>query len=497
MNQSLLHAECITSFSGAAWIRHLVLVLAALTTGFIPALGQDAPAKNSFVDASHRISEPKQSSALSNSSQPADTAQPAASEANLNVSSDTLLNFWNSPTLTGDWGGVRSKLAEKWGITVGGFWDNDYFADPSAGNTRANVGEGNWSRIRGILSIDMNKVVHIKGLSLHITSTYNVGSDVGANMGSLVNAVGNDTGYHQLRLDSWWARQDLFNSKLSLYVGQISGVDFFGYLPGDFAHFETLEPYYAPFALYNSFESFDPLTTPAAMIEINPIKHLRFRSMIQSITEGNPADPAISGFYNWTNNPSGTSEAIRDGGVWNNEIAYLYGSGEAHFGASYSGARAYTEWTGGASSGTLVTTPGFHSNSNGGDENFYWILKQYVYRPDGRSDRGIDLGATYVYGPADKGFLPYNRQLVVTAEANGLLAKRPKDSINFSFNYLDIRGPLQTSIFKSEKVYELNYALHINRWLMWMPNLQIHEDIGANPLNGTGVIVGFRSMITF
>lgn len=178
-------------------------------------------------------------------------------------------------------------------------------------------------------------------------------------------------------------------------------------------------------------------------------------------------------------------------------MAYLYGSGEAHFGVSYSGARAFTEWLGNASNGTLVTIPGFQANSSPGNAEEYWILKQTVYRPTPGSDRGVDLGGTFVYSPDDKGFLPYNRQLVLTAEFNGFIPKRSKDSINFAFDYLGIRGPLQTPNYQSEKVYELDYSLQINRWLKWIPDLQFHQDIDANPRNGTGVILGFRSLITF
>jgi hypothetical protein len=123
-------------------------------------------------------------------------------------------------------------------------------------------------------------------------------------------------------------RQNLFDNKLSLYLGQISGIDFFGFLPQDFARFSTMGPYYAPFALYNTFVSFDPSSTPAAMIEVKPNKHFRFRSMAQSITEGNPSNPAISGSYNLTNNPSGTSMAIRDGVVWNLNYAEKTASGQ-------------------------------------------------------------------------------------------------------------------------------------------------------------------------
>jgi porin len=415
-------------------------------------------------------------------------------------SPNPLVNLWEEQALTGDWGGTRTKLAERWGMSVTGFWDNSYYGDPSVGNSHGYTGTGNWSRFRGTLDIDMGTLAHIKGLTLHITSTLNEGLDVihdSRYMGSFVG-IGNDTGSHQLRLDSWWAKQDLFDRKLSLYAGQISGVDFFGFVPQDLSHFGTIGPYYAPFALYNTFESFDPMTTPAAMIEVTANKHFRYRSMIQSITEGNPSDPnAVLGFYNWFNNASGTSTQMKDGAVWHNEVAYLYSLGEAHFGVSYSGARAYTQWSGNASNGTLVTMPGFSRDSRAGNENYHWILKQTVYRSKSALKRSVDLGGTYVWGPADKGVLPYNRQLVLTSELNGLIPERPQDSINFAFNYLGIRGPLKTPFLQSEKVYEFNYSLQLTRWLQWMPDLQIHQNVAANPKNGTGVAVGFRSVINF
>ena len=112
------------------------------------------------------------------------------------------------------------------------------------------------------------RLAHIKGMSLHITSTLNQGLDVAGDsryMNSLVGD-GNNSINHQLRLDTWWVKQELFNGKLSLSAGQISGFDFFGYIPQDFSHFVTLGPFYAPFALYNSYSSADPTTTPAAMM---------------------------------------------------------------------------------------------------------------------------------------------------------------------------------------------------------------------------------------
>lgn len=416
-----------------------------------------------------------------------------------NAPSSTFMNMWEQPTLTGDWGGLRTRAAEK-GVRFSGLWQNDYFADPSVGNSKGFTGTGDWSHIRGTLDIDMGRLAGMKGLSLHITSTLNQGLDVFGDPRYMNSLVGNGNGstIHQLRLDSWWLKQELFDDKLSLSVGQISGFDFFGCIAQDLSHFVTFGPFYAPFALYNSYSSADPFTTPAAMMQFTPNKHFHYRTMIQSITEGNPSNPkAVLGFYNWYNNPSGTSTEMKDGAVWHNEVGYFYGSGEARFGASYSGAKAYTEWSGKASDGTLVTVPGFTKNSRAGNENYYWILKQAVFRPTADANGGVVLGGTFVWGPDHKGVLPFNRQLITTAEFNGLLPGRPKDSINFSFDYVGIRGPLKTTTFQSEKVYEFSYSLQINRWLQWMPDMQVHQDLHADPSNGTGVVIGFRSLITF
>lgn len=406
-------------------------------------------------------------------------------------------NFLSRSTFTGDWGGARSKLAEQYGVSFSGFWQNDFFAVTGKGdNPNANTGAGNWSRIRGTMDIDMNKLAHVKGMSFHITSTLNEGLDVGSDsryLGDGINgAVGNNTINHQLRLDSFWIKQDLFNNKLSLYAGQISGFDFFGFLPQDFSHFATLGPFYGPLALYNSFSSADPMTTPAVMLQITPNKHFYYRTMVQSITEG------PDGFYSWGGNDSGTDMKIKDGAVWHNEVAFLYGQGdgkakslpgEFHFGVSYSGAKAFTNFKTGVA--------GFQPNSDAGYENFYWAAKQAVWRPEAGSNRGLDLGATIVWGPEDKGVLPFNRQVVATAEFNGLIPRRPKDSINFAFDYFGIRGPLKSANFKSEKVYELNYAVQVTPWLQLMPDLQIHQDVSANPAFGTGTVFGLRSFVNF
>lgn len=404
-----------------------------------------------------------------------------------NAAAQESPSFLNQKYLLGDWGGARTKLAEDKGISFDFFLQSDLLSNVKGGTEAS----GGWNRIRGTMDIDMNKLAHIKGMSLHITSTYNAGVDVGRYLGSMAAPAGNDTGLHQLRLDSFWVKQDLFNSKVSLYAGQISGFDFFGFEPADFAHFAMEPLFYAPLTLYNTYSSWDPNTTPAAMVQITPVKHFYYRTMIQAATRDN-----------LTRNPSGTGLDIRDGTVWNNELGFLAGqggqdakqkhyAGDYHVGVSYTGAKFYSIQSGLPDKGNYA---------------FYFIGKQAVWRPVAGSDKGLDLRLTLVTSPGDKGIwnastgsvLPVyaaNKQAIVTAVFNGLIPGRPKDSINFGMNYYGVRDSLKP--LTSEKAYEINYSLQATPFLQIMPLVQFYQDIGANPKNGNGVVAGFRTKVNF
>src|SRR5258708_12453512 len=52
------------------------------------------------------------------------------------ASTNPFMNLWNQQTLTGDWGGARTRLAEK-GISFPRFLQNNYFPDPTPTNPRA------------------------------------------------------------------------------------------------------------------------------------------------------------------------------------------------------------------------------------------------------------------------------------------------------------------------------------------------------------------------
>jgi hypothetical protein len=214
-----------------------------------------------------------------------DTPAPAPVPANQGgENSFNLHHIVNSPYMFGDWGGARTKLAEEKGISFTLFQHTDLMGAVSGGNGQ---GFGTWNRIRGIVSVDMGKLAHIKGLSIMATGTWNNGTDVGYDqryLGALFVTTGNDTVIHQVRLDQWWVQQDLFNNKLSLRVGQLGAETYFGWMPSGLNHF-MLEPlFYAPLGLLNAYDKPDiHNSAPAAMVTITPNKHFAYQAGVVSL----------------------------------------------------------------------------------------------------------------------------------------------------------------------------------------------------------------------
>lgn len=392
--------------------------------------------------------------------------------------------------MLGNWGGLRSKLAEEKGISFFIFNHTDFMNDPAGGNYN---GFGVWNRVRGIITVDMEKLARVKGLSITALPVWNNGTDVGYQyLGTVMVLTGNDAIRHQFRLDQWYVTQDLFKKKLSISAGQIDPVTYFGWMPSGFNHFMMEPLFYAPLAPFNALDKPDvPWSSPAAMVQITPNKHFYYRTMVSSnsLQEGTSAGNGL--------------EPIFKGGVtWLNNFAFLYGqpttkdvkdySGEAHFGITYTGASLKNFG---------VVEPGTTSNGTSG----YWAnVIQPVYRVKAGSNRGVDLRVMYSWGPENKGLLPFDRQLDISAIIQGPIRSRPQDSINLGMNMYMIRNYLNTPQnlavglpVTSEKDWELNYSWWATKWFNVMPVVVVVQDINANPRKGNGVVAGVRTFVNF
>jgi porin len=402
-------------------------------------------------------------------------------------------NLMARTNLFGDWGGVRTNLSEKHGVSFDFHYIGDFLADPSAPSgvvTRAT----DWSRLRGTVDVDFGKLTGVTGLSFHATGVWQGGTYISGVFGGIADASGIES-FHGFRLDSAWLQQALFNNHLFLKAGQFAGLDFYGVQEYGGAHIAADLDYGLTRPLINTYEQFDPFSSPAAELRVEPTKNVTFKMMVESgnVHLGSPGSPASS--Y------SGVYTPIQGHAVLLDEVSY-------HFTGGSAGAKSY---------------PGiykFGSSYNGGTSEFktfsgaptseyaiYFQGNQAVYRVKPGSNQGLDLEFGIAHNPSNVQGAVFHVNQVITAGAvyHGLVPRRSKDTLGFGIVRTTVPGTYVTAnpgtISGSESIYEVAYTAALTRWMNWQPVLQIWNNVGAinsgNPGHGNAVVAGFRTFIDF
>jgi carbohydrate-selective porin OprB len=394
-------------------------------------------------------------------------------------------DFLTQKYLLGDWGGYRTKLEEEKGITFDFHYVADFLANPQGGTS----GAGAWNRVRGTMDIDFGKLVGANGLTFHVTGLWQGGVNLGGQyLGSLANPSGLVSARTE-RLDSYWLQQALFHNKLFIRGGQFAGMDFFGIqnYGGDY----IIEPLdYAFGNLFNTYESFDPAAGPAAEVRIVPIPQLYIRSAYMSGNR-NPYQDDTNGFnFVWKNS-----------GVLLNEVGYQFDQPNMK--------TTKTKLYPGLYKLGFANNPGRNAfpSPNGyvdysGNYLVYFMANQAVYRPTAGSNRGVDLHFGFDYSPTDRNKV--NQQFTGGFVFNSLIPKRPNDSFAFGIinsSISNVWAAYETALLMtpvgSETAYEVNYSAHLTPYWMVQPVAQFYQSLGGIPANGTGVVLGFRTKVTF
>jgi carbohydrate-selective porin OprB len=395
----------------------------------------------------------------------------------------TTYNIATEKYLLGDWGGARTRLEEQKGVKFDFFYVSDLLANPKGGEQTAT----GWNRVRGTMDIDFHKLIGAKGLTFHVTGLWQGGVNLG---GSYLGSISNPSGLvsaHTTRLDSFWLQQELFDGKFTIRAGQFAGMDFYGVQ--NYGGNYLMEPLdYAFGNLFTNYESFDPAAGPAAEIKIAPIKQFYFRFAGMS---GNH-DP-------YGSDTNGFGFTAKNNAVFLDEVGFLvdqpggknpkekYYPGLYKVGSSFNGGPFLNPLT------------GLYEKKN---YLVYFMGNQAIFRPNAGSNKGLDVHFGYDFAPTSVNKI--NRQVTGGFIYNGLIPKRGKDAVAFGFVYSNVSDNFSNAssllggpTFGSEKAFEINYLTQVTPWLMWQPVVQIYSDLGANTHNGTGVVAGFRTKVTF
>jgi porin len=384
--------------------------------------------------------------------------------------------------LLGTWGGERTRL-EKRGVK----FDFQYVSD-SLWNLESVQPDrfASWDRFRATVDIDFGKLEGWHDLYFHATGLWQGGGNLGTYLGLLTSPSGMSS-ERTIRLDSWWIEKRWLNERIVARVGQFAGQDFYG-AQHDAASF-IFEPMgYALGNLFTDFESFDPPSTPAAEVRVDPFRHVFVKSMV----EAEDREP-------FNHNPTGFVPQFRGVPVSISEIGFTPGKNAAHVYAfdnvesrkGYSGLYQF-----GASYNPGKFTSPMNPVPRSGNYLLYWMATQALWRVDPKGAKGLDGTFAYDWSPPS---LNRNNQILTA----GLRFNEPlplpfHNTMSFGYveNWLRQRFvPSGSPPWKPEHGIEFNSLLDPLPMLLLQPVVQYYSNTGGG--SHSAVVFGFRTKIEF
>jgi porin len=416
-------------------------------------------------------------------------------------------DLFNRETLTGDWGGARSGLAQA-GIVLDADEILDMQADASGGRGRGGAFNG---RLELYVSADLGAVLGWDGAILHANAYQIHGRGLSADeVGNLMN-VSNVAADPSTRLFTLWLQQSLFDDTLSIRAGQIAADDEF--FASQYAALFINSAFGWPSVLGINLPSGGPayaLATPGIRVRLALSPALVLSS---ALFNGDPAPPGAG--KPEARDPSGTSFRLDANALWISELAYsanlaLGGDqlpGTYKLGGWYHDGPFDDQHLDG--SGLSLADPlsdgiaARHRGNFGG----YVIIDQLLLRDGGSSDRGLGAFLRAGAAPGDRNLIQFHVDAGLTY--TGLLAGRDDDVAGLGVSYEQIgeaRAALSADIAKTtgqaaadyEAIVEFSYQGRVAPWWVVQPDLQIVLHPGARLTGAAGdaVVVGARTAIS-
>ena len=449
-------------------------------------------------------------------------------------------SIWEQDYLTVDWGGVRTRLADK-GIAFGVNVIDEVLGNPTGGINQATINGG---RVELTLDLDFQKMTGLEGSFFHANAYYIYGSDLSAgHIGNLLT-VSNIEAYDTLRLFDLWYQQEFLDGKVSLRFGQIAADDEFiisdygaTFINGTFGW-----PALTALNLPGGGPGY-PLATPGVRLRIDPIEQV---SLMAAVFDGDPGD---RGENPQKKDSTGTNIDFNQGFLSMFEIDYRLNQEKGMkslpgtyklggFYATQNFADVHTDDTGlsladPASSGT----PRTHS----GDWGIYFVANQLIYRApasgtgnsgdskdmkdakavatDGESgDQGLGVFWRVGGSPSDRNAIDFYTDEGLNYK--GLIPGRDDDVLGLGVAYAQVSSDLDqldrdnnslsgtdAPVENEEIAIELTYQAKITPWWTVQPDIQYIIHPGGNvtdPSDSAGaraipdaLVLGVRTTINF
>lgn len=424
--------------------------------------------------------------------------------------------FWSRATLLGDPGGVRAALAAR-GITLGAQETSEVLGNATGGTHRGAAYDG-LTQIG--LGIDTAKAFGWAGGVFNASALQIHGRSLSAdNLATLQTASGIEAS-DTTRLWELWYQQTLLGGAVDVKLGQQSLDQEFMTSQGSGLFVNTMMgwPMLPSADLFAGGPAY-PLSSLGLRLRARPAPGLTL--LVGVFDDNPPGGPFAADSQLLGREAAGLAFNLNTGALWIAELQYRlrpksgldgtwkvgfwYDSGLFPDQALDNTGRSLADP---ASDGVPLR--------HRGNESFYAVADQTVWRPDPRAARALDLFLRVMAAPADRNLISFSANGGVTltdplagrandtlglgfgiAEVSSAAAALDRDIAAFSGGFAPVRG--------TETFIELTYQAQVTPWWQVQPDFQyvFHPGGGlADPaalgrVVGDEAVIGVRTVITF
>jgi porin len=408
----------------------------------------------------------------------------------------SLASIWTSPTLTGDWSGLRTRLADD-GITFNVQYAAEVWSNVTGGESTGTVYTGSMS-LQG--NVDLQKLVGWQGASFSSRWYWLSGQDISAtNLGNNIFTVSNIAGFPTFRMNELWFQQNFMNDRISIRLGQLAADSQFCvstyetvFLNGTFAWSPDLST-----NIPNGGPAY-PMGAPGVQLALTPWNWFTYQG---AVFQGNVFAQNVNQHgFRWDLSPSNGYFSIHELIFRTNQSAGANGlPGEFKIG------------------GWFDTAPNPDAGSTQPwNYGLYFIANQMLYRvPQPASVSVIANNAQQTAAPSltDKGLgifayiglAPRNSSVInfyVDSGLNykGLIPTRDNDVLGVGFACGHLNNNPQGNDGSSnpgyEMVLEATYQIVFTPWLSFQPDLQYVRQPSSTDIPNA-LVLGAHATISF
>jgi porin len=425
-------------------------------------------------------------------------------------------DFWHQDSLTGDWGGERTALADA-GVTFTMTYTGDLQDIVQGGVRRGGVYD---SLLQPQIDLDLDKLAGWQGATARVSLLGIAGPSLSLGYaGNLLN-TSSVNGRPAIRLYNAWLQQDIGGGAVSIRAG-LMNVDaefFISQTASLFVNSTFGWPGILAVDLPGGGPAY-PLSLPGVRVKLQPTPGV---TLMAAVFSGDPTGQDGSNTLS-TQQPDGTLISFNGGALAIAEAAYALNQGK-----DAKGPPVTLKLGGWYHSSTRFQDQRFDSNglsladpaSDGlprdhdGDWGWYVIADATLYQAPGGNGGGLSGFARVAGTPDDENLISLYADSGLAYK--GLLQARAEDTAGVAVAYARIGNrarsldldygrldDLLLPVRNQEIVLEVSYQVQVTPWWTLQPDAQVIFNPGGHVANGDGsvrqnaLLLGIRTVVTF